>query len=177
MHFANKNLLYQMHQSLGTQHVTAGVFKRYARSPETRTFNNYFRLMRTFFPTYLRKRPQYSFSRYISLHKRKKNPILTNFTAQIKTTILTALQQLRPLLPSGLKSHASGLIIQNKPILQTDKISVTPYNLGTTNHEQQTGEAKNKHISNPIHRRSVPKIGPCIDSCHIFPNTSCFITA
>jgi len=102
MHFANQNLLSLMHQSLDTQHVTAAYFTRYARSPETRTFNNYFRRTgpaQLFIP-YLRKRPEYSLGRYITLHRRKQNPILRNFTSQIKTTILSTLQSLRQNYPA-----------------------------------------------------------------------------
>jgi hypothetical protein len=95
MHFGNKNLLSIMHQSLDTQHVTVPFFTHYARSSETRTFKNYFRHMREpasfcplgLFTTYMRKRPHYSLSRYISLHRRRQNPILQNFTRHIKTTI------------------------------------------------------------------------------------------
>jgi hypothetical protein len=107
LHFANKNLLCQMHQSLDTQLVTAAVFNRYARSPETRSFKNYFRPSQTnswlrpghLFIPYLRKRPYYSLSRYITIHKRKQNPILQSFN-RIKTTILSTLQNLRQNYPA-----------------------------------------------------------------------------
>ena len=132
MHFGNQNLLSIIHQLLDTQHVTAAFFKHYARSSETRSFKNYFRHMREptsfcplgLFATYMRKRPHYSFNRYITLHRRKKNPILRNFTSQIKTTILSTLQNFR-IYPSSLKPHASGLFIQNKPNLKTTKIALS----------------------------------------------------
>ena len=116
-----------MHQSLDTQLVTAAVFNRYARSPETRSFKNYFRPSQTnswirpghLFIPYLRKRPYYSLSRYITIHKRKQNPILQSFN-QIKTTIIERLQHLRPVLnkicvnPCNLWTKKT----QNKPISQ-----------------------------------------------------------
>jgi hypothetical protein len=159
MHFANKNLLCQMHQSLDTQLVTAAVFKHYARSPETRTFKNYFRPSQTnswlrpgrLFTSYMRKRPHYSLSRYIAIHKRKQNPILQSFN-QIKTTIIERLQHLRPVLnkicenPCNLWTKKT----QNKPIFNTgqngvSRLSKTDYcSLITVNCP------KNKPISNPI---------------------------
>jgi len=160
MYFAGKNLLYTFHQSLTAQHVTVGLFKRYARSPENRTFKNYFRKTNPF-TIYMRQRPENALNRYITKHRRKKNPVLTNFTNRIVTTTMETLQNLRQSYPaptghdsagvpsepgplgrakvnrpcgasaertempvmsasaysSRLRSHASGLKIQNKPIL------------------------------------------------------------
>ena len=158
MHYANQNLLSIMHQSLGTQHVTADFFKRYARSPETRTFKNYFRKTNPFI-TYMRKRPHYSLSRYISLHKRKRYPILSNFTKQIKTTILSILQNLRPLKT------------QNKPILKIIKNDLTPLNTIINNQKIRTVEPKNKPISNPFSaiRPPNPKTAICSFSLYTGP--------
>ena len=134
MHFANKNLLYQMHQSLDTRFVTMGFFKRYARSPENRSFNKYFRPSQTnswlrpgrLFTSYMRKRPHYSLSRYITHHKRKKNPILNSFD-YIKTNIIERLQHLRPVLnkicenPCNLWTKKT----QNKPNFKTGQNGVS----------------------------------------------------
>jgi hypothetical protein len=114
MFFSGQNLLYTFHQSLTAQHITVAAFKRYARSPENRTFTNYFRKTNPF-SKYMRQRPQNSLSRYITKHRRKKNPILTTFTTRITTAILEKLQQLKIHL-SGLRSHASKRMTQNKPI-------------------------------------------------------------
>ena len=116
MHFAAKNLLYTFHQSLDTQHVTVGLFKRYARSPETRTFKNYFRRPRSIFSTYIHKRPQYSLSRYITVHRRKKNPLLCNFTTHIKTTILSSLQSLRQNYPAPTGRNIVGACPKPSPL-------------------------------------------------------------
>ena len=172
MHFANQNLLSLMHQSLDTQHVTAAYFTRYARSPETRTFNNYFRLSRTFFATYLRKRPHYSLSRYITVHRRKKNPILCNFTSQIKTTILSSLQSLRQLqklspCKGGLPRRGEGVCeslcslwqnkkTQNKPNFKTTQITLTPSAQNTSAHCLRPSAYKNKPNSNPIEAVRTP---------------------
>jgi len=94
MHFAAKNLLYTFHRSLTAQHITVAAFKRYARSPENRTFKNYFRKTNPF-TKYMHQRPQNSLGRYITKHRRKQNPILTNFTTHIATTILEKLQNLQ----------------------------------------------------------------------------------
>jgi hypothetical protein len=179
MFFSGQNLLYTFHRSLTAQHVTVAVFKRYARSPENRTFKNYFRKTNPF-TMYMHQRPQNSLSRYITKHRRKQNSppakgqkLLPcegevavrpegfggrgyhSFTTHITTTILEKLQNLqihypaltgrdsvggpsepsplgrakvnRPFRPSAertesavypsrLRSHASGLISQNKPI-------------------------------------------------------------
>ncbi|MHC4290382.1 MAG: hypothetical protein ACYTCN_10550 [Planctomycetota bacterium] len=124
MHFAAKNLLYTIHQSLDAQFVTVSFFKRYARSPENKTFKNYFRPSAAnswtrpgrLFTSYTRKRPGYSLSRYITLHKRKKNPILQSFN-QTKTTIIERLQQLRPVLNKICENRCNRWTkkTQNKP--------------------------------------------------------------
>lgn len=153
MHFANQNLLYQVHQALGTQHVTVAFFKRYARCPETRTFKNYFRPSRAnswarpghLFIPYLRKRPACSLSRYIALHKRKRDPILTNF-ARLKTTLLEKLQHLKTHLapPNPHASHLKTLKTQNKPNFQAQQIAVS--NLSTTDYRSRVTDngTKNK---------------------------------
>ena len=155
MHYANQNLLSIVHQSLGTQHVTVDFFKRYARSPETRTFKRYFYRPRSIFTTYMRKRSHYYLSRYISVHRRKRNPILQNFTTQIKTTILSTLQNLR-IYTSSLRTHASRLIIQNKPILNPIKNILTSFNLGTKDYRLKTAKQKNKPIQSQIDVARIP---------------------
>ena len=156
MHFAAKNLLYQMHQSLDTQHVTVGFFKRYAQSPETRTFKNYFRRSRSIFSTYMHKRPQYSLSRYITLHRRKKNPILCNFTTHIKTTILSTLQHLQQhyTICEPLCSLWQSKKTQNKPISKTLENSITPYLLRPNASSLKPVLEKNKPIQ-------TQKLSPC----------------
>ncbi|MHC5180732.1 MAG: hypothetical protein ACYSOW_02490, partial [Planctomycetota bacterium] len=69
--------------------------KNYFRPSQT---NSWIRPGHLFIP-YLRKRPYYSLSRYITIHKRKQNPILQSFN-RIKTTILSTLQNLRPNYPA-----------------------------------------------------------------------------
>jgi hypothetical protein len=96
MHYAAKNLLYTFSQSLDTGFVTTASFKRYAQSPENRTFKNYFHNVHPgdcFIP-YLRKRAHYSLSRYITKHRHRKNPILTNFATRITNLIMEKLQYL-----------------------------------------------------------------------------------
>jgi hypothetical protein len=108
MYFTGQNLLYTFHRSLTAQHITVAAFKRYARSPENRTFKKYFRKTNPF-TKYMRQRPENALSRYIAKHRRKQNPILTNCTTRITTTIMETLQNLQictaGILPAGFSSQ------------------------------------------------------------------------
>ena len=140
MYFAGKNLLYTFHRSLTAQHITVAAFKRYARSPENRTFRKYFRSTKRFqaqyygttdawlakmclrtssltclkapkpFTKYMRQHPQNAMSRYIAKHRQKKNPILMNFTRHIATTILEKLQTLRIHYPAPAANRTAGIL-------------------------------------------------------------------
>ena len=158
MHFAAKNLLYTFNQSLDTQFVTIAAFKRYTRSPEQRTFKNYFRpskmqargVKKGHFTAYMRQRPQFSLSRYIALHRRKKNPILCTVAKQLKTTLLETLQHLKINLPlSGLLPK--NFFPQNKPISKTDQTTLTPCIQITKNNKRQASAQKNKPIQTHFH--------------------------
>ena len=120
MHFAAKNLLYTFHRSLTAQHITVAAFKRYARSPENRTFKNYFRKTKPF-TKYMRQRPENALSRYIAKHRRKQSSPPAkgeypkggrgyhSFTTRITTTIMETLQNLQictaGILPAGFSSQ------------------------------------------------------------------------
>ena len=107
MYFSGQNLLYTFHRSLAAQHITVAAFKRYASSPENRTFRNYFRKTKPF-SKYMRQRSENSLNRYITKHRRKKNPILTHFTTRIATTILEKLQQLQIHYPAPTGRESVG---------------------------------------------------------------------
>ena len=62
--------------------------------------------------------------------------------------------------------------ITNKPISESSKIALTPFNIRTKDYRRWTVIAKNKPNSNPFHLRPVPQTRPGIDICHIFSNTS-----
>lgn len=106
-------------------------------------------------------------SRYIAIHKRKQNPILTSFN-HIKTSIIERLQHLRQtteISPSqggvprrGERVHESSRLSDrtqktpNKPISKTDKTLLTPYSLMPNANCHRPVPPKNKPISNPIDR-------------------------
>jgi hypothetical protein len=143
MFFSGQNLLYTFHQSLTAQHVTVGMFKRYARSPEHRTFKNYFRSTKRFqaqyhgttdawlakmclrtssltclkapnpFTKYMHQRPQNALSRYIAKHRRRQNPILATFTTRIATTIMEKLQNLQIHYPAP--AGREGAVVPSEP--------------------------------------------------------------
>ena len=62
--------------------------------------------------------------------------------------------------------------ITNRPISESRKIALTPFNTRTKDYRRWTGIAKNKPNSNSFYLRPVLQTRPGIDICHIFPNTS-----
>jgi hypothetical protein len=57
----------------------------------------------------MHQRPQNSLGRYITKHRRKKNPILAHFTDRIATTIMETLQNLRQSYPAPTGRNMEGM--------------------------------------------------------------------